>query len=804
MFFILLFMSLLNCINPSSTSADSGISEAKKICHIRIDVCLDNSLLSDLDGEKRFSRYFLEALKAHIEDNKYIVLDEATLLEFVTAVGVTDPLKYTGVDLNALLDQVDLIKFEPSNGTPMDNCIRQKPLFADTTNFLLALTDGVIESFIATLARLNKLKTEGLYIIVPYGDKKLDSETIKDMNSDSTTKIHLEMNQNDVIKYVEELVFDKCLKHQICTDVPHVANADTSHCAGLGYGKDCDVHCDKHNIKKGSVICKGWLGWINNATCEPGCLTGPEIDNSDAKTVCNNTPIGDSCKITCSPGYFKNKDPTCTNSGVWSKDTSCDKVCPTAPPQIDFASKSLSLCVNTKVKTNCEFSCISGYARIGPLMCLESGLWDASQVSCKRCSDPPKPKPNVDKASLVLCKNTDVGSPCTYHCDSGYFTTFPLTCLPDATWSTDWSCEKGCVKPPTPTKNSIEQSYKKCIGTPVSKTCDFQCQDNYVKTEDLVCLSGSVWSRNSFCVRGCNKLFPPPPNVNLSSYHKCSRTRAGLTCDFSCLGDYVRDGVQRCEFSGKWSGNGTCQKGCKAAPSKQNFPRIDEKSVSGCAGMVHGKKCGFSCQEFYLPSNKSAITCGPPWTGSDVCEYQGCKKPPAKQTAAPLIDCQWVDPGKTCDIRCPSGKAQAGHVMCTGKEIWDDTAYCTTYCIHYPALINAKESSLKKCSDIANGTKCEFECKEGYHKYGKPIYCKGTIYYTEKSFCDKHGEKRIWSDYAFIVIAVFCFCNSGSLLYVVTKYVTQEKYFGVKYKDLPQDFGMMENINLEDPVIYIK
>lgn len=246
----------------------------------------------------------------------------------------------------------------------------------------------------------------------------------------------------------------------------------------------CSHGCQNLEAK---YICTCPSGYQLDGT-EKNCEDKNECDlaNGGCEHTCNNTVGNFSC--SCNTGSKLNPDGlTCSDIDECADGTSlCDSEttnCINLSPLYECKCKEGSLPITgdiykCKAKTCsaliestgttvspssclqsegsvvgdlCKFSCREGFELPGnedTLLCLSSGTWNASIISCKRVSCPALAAPTNGRITPSSCTSTgnDFEGKCYYACDSGFEIAGVLvkTCLSSGQW--DSQEEPTCAK----------------------------------------------------------------------------------------------------------------------------------------------------------------------------------------------------------------------------------------------------------------------------------------------------------------------------------------------------------------------
>jgi len=168
----------------------------------------------------------------------------------------------------------------------------------------------------------------------------------------------------------------------------------------------------------------------------------------DAKTTdCNNFIPGYECK--CKEGFFP------ISGDIYKcKGKSCGALIESTGTTVTPSS-----CLQSQASVAgdlCKFSCEAGYELPGnedTLLCLPSGSWNASIISCTRSSCPALVAPANGQITPSTCTSTGnvFEGKCYYSCDSGYDLSGVLskTCLSSGQWDSqdEPTCQKNYPLP---------------------------------------------------------------------------------------------------------------------------------------------------------------------------------------------------------------------------------------------------------------------------------------------------------------------------------------------------------------------
>lgn len=183
----------------------------------------------------------------------------------------------------------------------------------------------------------------------------------------------------------------------------------TATCVEGWKGDDAEFTCDGDG---------NWVGSIDCVKRSCGKFVG--VRNGQAAGSCRTTKTGDTCNLSCNPGYElvegTSRRFVCGVSGEWEGDGACRRV---SCPQIIDDDRVTGFCSNTKFGDVCTTSCAHGSTARGgstEYTCSESGEW-VGDLECKRVSCGPLPLPENGESG---CKNDRFGDKCVGKCKDGY------------------------------------------------------------------------------------------------------------------------------------------------------------------------------------------------------------------------------------------------------------------------------------------------------------------------------------------------------------------------------------------------
>lgn len=177
-------------------------------------------------------------------------------------------------------------------------------------------------------------------------------------------------------------------------------------CGGTPSGATCPIICSfGFTPSSVAAACASPGVWQTPLPmCNPmPCSNNPDITHLGS-VRCEGTASGSSCDITCASGFTPSANSVTCTAGTWNLHTPLPTCSPSPCLQQPGTDPHLNypemFCVGTASGQSCAISCIPGYIpNTAEIMCA-FGLWDR-EASCSPVENSPSPNASVPYAAII-------------------------------------------------------------------------------------------------------------------------------------------------------------------------------------------------------------------------------------------------------------------------------------------------------------------------------------------------------------------------------------------------------------------
>ncbi|XP_042905799.2 uncharacterized protein [Parasteatoda tepidariorum] len=491
-------------------------------------------------------------------------------------------------------------------------------------------------------------------------------------------------------------------------------------------GESCEVQCSQNGriIGRAEVACLNEHEWskIPDCTCPPPHLSG----DLKANSVCNYKKKGDTCEISCKENkrIIGENILTCQDNRKWSSQPKCVSICskPKIPSYLELEGK----CSSQIIGETCKVNCVQNRKIIGnpSIKCLTQTSW----TSLPTCTCPP-PSLRGGVLNSENCNEKKIGEICRVSCKKNSKMTGNnfLTCLEDATWTSQPKCDLiSCSSPKLPIYLSIKGI---CVSKFIGETCEIRCTQNgnIIGAAVITCLSEHDWSEFPDCA--CSQ---PHLSVDLETKKSCDSKKKGDVCEIRCKENkrLIGQNTLTCQENRKWSPQPKCASIC----SKPNLPKYLILK-DACSAKIVGESCQVKCAQKGNIVETNLITC---LSTNDWSKYPECTCPSPSLTAnlRATVNCDHKKIGDVCSVSCVGNKRLVGQnvLKCQSDALWSKSPTCASVCSapKLPPYLKFEGN----CTSQIIGESCKVNCAQNRHVIGNPlIKCLTLTHWTVLPTC---------------------------------------------------------------------
>lgn len=455
----------------------------------------------------------------------------------------------------------------------------------------------------------------------------------------------------------------------------HTGESEDEYCECKGY---CPVTCSAPST---------FLNELPNFK-HSSCLQEESEDTEDGRSY----KPGETCSLECNSGYRPSSeslqcrtDRFAPNETRWSpKNVTCEGLPCNAPRNI--ANGGAPTCLeggDIAHGTGCKASCQTGFIPSSAVLNCNFGVLDPPTFFCEPLScglegvkiDFQHPRGPCEEGDLV-----QHGSQCHARCQEGYEPSVRTL-----------TCELGVFKPAT-----------------------FTCVE--AKCSIPLAIAHAA----------------PMPCAEFWTAHRSGGIPHGQNCTAACKSGYVpSDATLTCTYGVLTPPTFQCvHDGC-VVPS--DIRHAAERVCKEGTEIQHNETCTPQCREGYV-STVQTLSChsGKFYPEDFYCLEAPCDMPVAEHAnQAPCRNAphaQAIESGRFCTPHCLNGWTPTVNSMSCSKGVFDPPAFrCSnSECLAPNGIENAAEVSCREGTDIAHGTICTAQCKDGFEPSVRTLHCTET------------------------------------------------------------------------------
>eukprot|EP00927_Polykrikos_kofoidii_P031377 TRINITY_DN26995_c0_g1_i1.p1 TRINITY_DN26995_c0_g1~~TRINITY_DN26995_c0_g1_i1.p1 ORF type:complete len:1242 (+),score=121.20 TRINITY_DN26995_c0_g1_i1:413-3727(+) len=401
------------------------------------------------------------------------------------------------------------------------------------------------------------------------------------------------------------------------------------------------------------------------AFCQPnGCAAEPVIPHSGDLSACRNVPHGFECVLNCVVGYLDSGSPVCLR-GTWTY-AACKRVSSCSHvPQIANSLETVFKCIDAEEGVPCtHFACQARFRATGDLICRQ-GHFNRPQCKEMPCGSPP----GVPNAFLDPCNGGVVsGAVCALRCKPGFIKTSDLLCV------------------------SGSYTSAACL-----KSSELALEQESLSVELRLNVPYQEWSSRAVMGVGVDSLHlmqemakaARVPVVQLVRRDTRPRTKMSMAIDFDVLPPYAvpLEGAET---------NLGITKGLFSVVSASTVLSRMEASLMNSSSPVSRLLRQAGAEGTVEVLSKSA---GAP-----------CREVPVVANSEDLAACAYSLSGQRCPLVCTDYHDGTGDLICVDGS-WSKPR-CLPWPCEAPRVNNAADHS--HCAGTASQERCMLECMPGY------------------------------------------------------------------------------------------
>lgn len=479
-------------------------------------------------------------------------------------------------------------------------------------------------------------------------------------------------------------------------------------CDGALSGTSCTPKCKSGYITVNGTCFAG--SWAVTPDCPtiPPCAIGDLPGNATGPGSCQYLAAGNSCNLTCAPGFYPISGSCSQTGSNWIVAPSCNKLYCINSINPEH-SLSNGTCNVVSAGSTCEITCQSGYDA-GSGSCELDGSW-GTLPSCtpQPCSQPSSlPDGATDWGNCGLSTTSETS--CSPSCNSS-FTPTSGTCS-CGKWTKLPSCQiKPCHLDTLPTNAT---STGNCLYVEAHSGCSVQCENHFNSLSGFCSASGS-WDYLPSCQPNLCQ-HPDTMSAGMTDWGNCTAaTSSGSSCQPSCDSKYSP--VSGTCYAESWTITPSCAE--NPACTLTVLPS-DATGFGDCGSVQPGSSCAVKCPSPFTTQNGVCPDSGTTFSTQPACiSPPNCTLKNLPYGASGYGDCQSVPRSQQCHLKCPAYSTSTAGICSAGGASWTQSPSCSTAIP--PCTITTLPTGatgMGSCGSVAPGSACDLEdCSSDYIKF---------------------------------------------------------------------------------------